>query len=162
MFVRVVFSRLALLVCGIAAILTGNAFIRLREFLQHSEWLGLSVILLGAGFLSLVAAVIPDVWIKRLLWASSEQHLSSLPMTLLMIFAASSYLLVVAITFAGPALSIPPLLVYSLCPACVITVTVDPSLPTVLFFLAPLNAAVYGAVGGAVGYLVTAFRRQHP
>jgi hypothetical protein len=42
-------------------------------------------------------------------------------------------------------------LVYSLCPACVLTITVDPSLPTILFVLAPLNALVFGAVGGVIG-----------
>jgi hypothetical protein len=133
----------------------------LREFFpaQHREWLGLSVFLLAVGLIGLAAALFPVAWIKRICGASSEQRLPSLPIKLLMIFAAFSYLLVVAITFAGPAPSIPPLLVYTVCPACVATVTVDPSLLTVLLFLAPVNAAVYGSIGGAVGYILMAFRK---
>jgi len=45
----------------------------------------------------------------------------------------------------------PVLLVYSLCPSCVLTETIDPSLPTALLVLAPLNAFVFGAAGGVIG-----------
>jgi hypothetical protein len=48
----------------------------------------------------------------------------------------------------------PSILVYLLCPACLLTITVDPSFPTVAFILAPLNAVVYGLLAIVSGKLL--------
>jgi hypothetical protein len=44
------------------------------------------------------------------------------------------------------------------CPACVATITVDPSFGAVALVLAPMNAAVYGSFGALLGYFFLAVR----
>ena len=73
-------------------------------------------------------------------------------------FAGFSYLLTVALHFVPPSWHPAAQLVYLLCPACVLTITVDPSLATVLLVLAPLNAAVYASLGTVFGCFVLAVR----
>jgi hypothetical protein len=76
---------------------------------------------------------------------------SSTPVKLLAWFAVCSYLWTVLLYFAPHTWHPAPLLVFLLCPACLLTVTVDPSLLTVVVLLAPINALVYGLVGLALG-----------
>jgi hypothetical protein len=82
----------------------------------------------------------------------------SLPIKLLLLFAASAYLWTVGLAFAPPNLRLPAPVVFLLCPACLLTITVDPSLPTVAFGLAPLNAIVYGLVGLGLGKVIRSSR----
>ena len=78
----------------------------------------------------------------------------SKPMKLAVIFAACAYLWTVALAFVPPSrANIPPLLVFLMCPACIFTVTVDPSFSTVAILLAPMNALVYGVIGICLGSL---------
>jgi hypothetical protein len=68
--------------------------------------------------------------------------------------AACSYILTILMVLAPLSWNPPSILVYSLCPACLLTITVDPSFPTVAFILAPLNAVVYGLLGIVSGKLL--------
>jgi hypothetical protein len=49
---------------------------------------------------------------------------------------------------------------FSLCPLYFVRMTFDPSVLTTFFLLAPMNAAVYGALGVTLGYAWMAFRKQ--
>lgn len=78
----------------------------------------------------------------------------SKPVKLAVIFAACAYLWTVALALVPPSrVDIPPLLVFLLCPACIFTVTVDPSFSTVAILLGPMNALVYGVIGVCLGSL---------
>jgi hypothetical protein len=75
---------------------------------------------------------------------------SSLPAKLAMIFAVCAYVW----TLIPPSrLDLPVPVVFLLCPACIFTVTVDPSFSTVALLLAPLNAVVYAFLGLCLGGL---------
>jgi len=50
--------------------------------------------------------------------------------------------------------------VFTTCPACVLTVTVDPSWASVALILAPIDAIVYGAVGIIIGLILEGVRRR--
>ena len=78
-------------------------------------------------------------------------HLS-FPVKLFVAFAVCAYLWTLALALVPPAtLDIPAPVVFVLCPACVLTITVDPKFSTVALILAPLNAGIYGLVGLALG-----------
>ena len=70
------------------------------------------------------------------------------------VFAANSYGVVALLALLHPSTRLPPVAVYSVCPSCVLTITVDPSLASSLLVLAPLSAAVYGSVGGVIGLFI--------
>jgi hypothetical protein len=48
-------------------------------------------------------------------------------------------------------------LAYTVCPACVLTPTVDPTPSDMAYFLGPINAVIHGAIGAMVGYLIETF-----
>ena len=76
----------------------------------------------------------------------------SIPFRFLLIFAAIGLPVAVAVSFLPPSFARPPIpVVYSLCQACVLTGTVDPSLVVNLFVLAPINGLIFGAIGGVIG-----------
>jgi hypothetical protein len=79
----------------------------------------------------------------------------SFPAKLFLGFAACSYGWTVLLDFAPHSWQPAPILVFLLCPACLLTITVDPSLTTVAFVLAPINAFLYGLFGLAVGKVLT-------
>ena len=74
-------------------------------------------------------------------------------------FAVVSYLVIVGLHFAPHIWRPSPQLVFSVCPACALTITVDPSIGGALLFLAPLSAAVYGSIGAVLGYVSVVIRK---
>jgi hypothetical protein len=76
----------------------------------------------------------------------------SLSVKLLIVFAVCAYLWTLALALVPPSkLELPAPLVFLLCPACLLTITVDPAFSTVALILAPLNAVVYGLFGLVLG-----------
>jgi hypothetical protein len=71
---------------------------------------------------------------------------------------ALSYLITVGLYFVPPFWHLSASAVFAICPACVLTVTVDPSFASVALILAPIDAMVYGAVGLAIGLVAETFR----
>ena len=162
---RVITARLLLLLCGAAAVRISAVCRSLRRFFpdNHESWLALTIILLLAGGVSLLAAVTPRRWVVKMRGADFGRDFpDKLAIRLLLVFATFSYLLVAALTVAGPSLEIPPGILYAVCPACALTITVDPSLISVLLVLAPVNAAVYGAIGATIGIVLAATMRTKP
>jgi len=78
-----------------------------------------------------------------------------MPVKLALILAACAYLWTITLARVPPSRGhIPMPLVFLLCPACILTPTVDPSFSTVAILLAPINAFVYGLVGICLGSLL--------
>ena len=120
-YAKVIAARFAFLLCGAAAVCMSVVCRSWRTFFPDAsgQWLTLSIALLTVGGVSLIAAIIPLKWIVNLRGADLDNEFKrKLPIRMLLGFAALSYLSVVGLTLAGPALSLPPGIVYTLCPAC--------------------------------------------
>jgi hypothetical protein len=163
-YAKVIAARFAFLLCGAVAVRMSAICRSLRTLFPDAsgQWLTLSIALLTVGGVSLIAAIIPLKWIVKMRGADLDNEFQrKLPIRMLLGSAAFSYLSIVGLTLAGPALSLPPGIVYALCPACALTTTVDPSLSSVLLILAPVNAAVYGAIGATIAFALVAIRRPN-
>jgi hypothetical protein len=146
--------RITLCVCGVLSILVGRTYGSLRLFYPSDRWVWtvFSVTLVIAGIITLVAGLLPDSWTRAGLGQRlSQGSMLRLAVRLLAVFAAISYGVVALLALLHPSTRLPPVAVYSLCPSCVLTATVDPSLASLLLVLAPLSAAAYGSVGAVIG-----------
>jgi hypothetical protein len=140
-------------------VLIGRLLVELHQFAPTGfVWLPFSYAFLIVGIIAVGISLLPPAWLRCIGTEAIERRFT--PFRFLLSFAALGLLLVVAFSILPPRFLRPPAaLVYSLCPACVLTVTVDPSLPTALFVLAPLNALVLGAIGGVIGTAFSVFSR---
>lgn len=156
-------QRAAFLICGVMTVLVGCVYGGLRSLLPTPKmpWSPFSYTLLAVGVIAVGISLQPTTWVQAITKNPNElQRSRSAPIRFLSIFAALGLLLAAVLAFLPPSLAEPPIpLVYSLCPACVVTATVGPSLGTALLLLAPLNALVFGAVGGVIGTAVILVRR---
>lgn len=154
-------SRVAFFVCGMISVLLSRMYLALRGFdpASHDTWSLFSVALTVVGGLALVVALLPGSWVEK--GCKMQRHeLSAMPVKTLGAFAAVSYLSIVGLSLAPHRWHPSPQFVFSVCPACALTITVDPSLGTVLLALAPLSAAAYGSLGGLVGYASVVLRHK--
>jgi len=156
-------GRLVLCVCGALSLLVARSYGTLRLFYPSDRWVWtvFSLTLAGAGIISIVVGLLPDSWARA---GSGERpgegsSLLQWPVTLLAVFSVVSYVVVALLAVLHPSTRLSPVAVYSLCPSCVLTLTVDPSLASSLLLLAPLSAAVYGSVGAVIGLLVRFARK---
>jgi len=69
------------------------------------------------------------------------------------LFAIAGYLIALGLFFAPVTWSLRPGFVFAICPPALLSITVDPSFPTVALILAPLNALIYGVVGMVIGVI---------
>jgi len=128
---------------------------------NHVAWTVFSAVLAVVGGLAAIIALLPSSWLDRACKIGPDtQDRSFVPIKFLGGFAGLSYLLIVGLDFAPLTWHPAAQVVYLLCPACVLTVTVDPSFRAVLFGLAPLTAAAYGSLGAVLGYLFLAVRNR--
>jgi hypothetical protein len=146
------FYRILLFVCGVMTVLIGRVYGGLRQFAPPQQvWSPFFYVFLIAGIIAVCLSFAPTAWTERTTGDPGELR-RSVPFRFLLSFAAVGLLLVIAFTFVSGRFASPSHgVLYSLCPACALTVTVDPSLGVSLFVLAPLNALVFGAVGGVIG-----------
>jgi hypothetical protein len=150
-------SRITLFVCGMTSLLISRRFFQFFAFGgfgSRNRWgiFGEALAAIGVG--AIILAILPmssDLKRRRISTATK----------MLGLFAILGYVLAVGLTFTPSKWSPGPAQVYSACPSCILTVTVDPSLAAVIGLLAPLNAAVYGAGGAILGY-VASFVRPRP
>lgn len=123
----------------------------------HVSWSLFSAALMVVGVSTVLIALLPGSWVQK--WRKSELGKpSSLPIKMFGGFAVVSYLVVVGLYFPSQGWNPSPQFVFSVCPACVLTITADPSIGPVLLGLAPLSAAVYGSLGAVLGYISVVFR----
>jgi hypothetical protein len=156
-------SRIVFFVCGAVSLLTGAPYVLLRgaELPVQSEWVIFVAALALVGVCNLAVAVLPRSWIARVCGKDREDaRLFSAPLKLLGAFAAISYLVALLAYFAPHRWNLNTQLMLALCPMYFLKMTFDPSAVATFFVLAPMNAAVYGALGSTVGYAWLAFGKR--
>jgi hypothetical protein len=127
----------------------------------HRAWFLFPVALGVVGVFSVTIAVLPRSWIaKACKRERDDRRLFLTPLKLLGVFAPISYLLALLAYLAPHSWDLNPTLMLSLCPLYFVKLAFDPSLGTVFFMLAPMNAAVYGSLGVTLGYAWLAFGRR--
>lgn len=147
-------SRTAFFTCGIISFSLSRMYLALVSFdpAFHGSWYSFSAVLMVVGGFAVLIALVPGSWVAKGFKVDLNRN-SLLPLKAMGVSAGAAYAIIVALSLAPHSSTPSPQLVFSVCPACALTITVDPSLPTVLLLLAPLSAAVYGALGGELGYL---------
>jgi len=156
-------SRIVFLVCGLVSLFTGVPYVMLRgvDLPVQSEWVIFAVALALVGVFSVTLAVLPRSWMARACKKDrDDEQLFSAPLKVLGGFAAISYLVALVAYLAPPRWNLNSQLMFSLCPMYFIKTTFDPPLVAVFFLLAPMNAAVYGALGLTLGYAWWAFGKR--
>jgi hypothetical protein len=119
----------------------------------QSEWSLFVVALALVGVLSLAVGLLPRSWIARACQRDwKDLRLFSAPLKALCGFSAIAYLVAIFAFFAPHQWNLNPQLLLALCPLYFVKMTIDPSPLWVYCLLAPMNAAVFGSVGIAVGY----------
>lgn len=149
------------LICGVVTVLIGRVYggLRLYTPLQLFVWSPFFYSFLMVGIIAVCLSFAPASWTESTIGNPGGLK-RSIPFRFLLTFAAIGLLVAVAVSFLPPSFARPSIpVVYSLCPACVLTVTVDPSLAVSLFVLAPINALIFGAVGGVIGTGFTILNR---
>jgi hypothetical protein len=155
-----IIARVAFLVCGMLSVLLGRAYLFLKStHFTPGPWGLFSAVTIVAGGFSIVLALLPSRWMQSERKVSDgNSHQLDVPLRVLAAFAAASFLITAVLAFAPLGWHPSPEAAFAVCPACVLTITVDPSPISVIFILAPLSAAAYGSLGGALGYV---FARLH-
>src|SRR5271155_2292027 len=155
--------RLALIVCGMTSILLSRTFRSLQGVMPaaHVNWSLFATALTLIGSLTVVLALLPSSWLERACYSGPlTEHRTAVPIKLFAGFAVFSYLFTVGLDFAPLSWHPTANLVYLVCPACVLTITVDPSFGAVALVLAPLSAAVYGSLGALLGHFFLAVQNR--
>ena len=125
----------------------------------ESEWIIFVVALALVGLFSLTVALLPRSWIANMCKKDrDDERLFSAPFKLLGGSAAIFYLLALVAYFAPHRWNLNPQIMLVLCPMYFLKMNIDPPPVTVFLLLAPVNAAVYGALGVTLGYAGLAFR----
>jgi len=154
-------SRIVFFVCGLVCLLTGVPYVMLQgsDLPVQSEWVIFVAALALVGLFSLVVALLPRSRVAKACKKDrDDERLFSAPLKLLGGFAAIFYLLALVAYFAPHSWNLSSQLMLVLCPMYFLKMTVDPSPVSIFFLLAPMNAAVYGSIGVALGYARLAFR----
>jgi hypothetical protein len=154
-------ERAAFLICGVMTVLIGRVYWSFQRLAPTNaiSWSLFSVVFFVVGVAAICLALLPRAWVRSVPAEHTEGR-RSIPFRFLLTFAAAGLLLVIILSFIPhQSFQVPTGLVYSICPACVLTATVDPSLAAVIVALAPLNALVFGAIGGVIGTTVNLLRK---
>ena len=156
-------SRIVFFLCGGTSLFTAFPYVMLQgtDMPVHRAWFLFPVALGVVGVFSVTIAVLPRSWIARVCKRErDDKQLFLTPFKWLGSFAAIAYLLALLAYLAPHSWDLNPTLMLSLCPMYFVKLAVDPSLVTVFFMLAPMNAAAYGALGVTLGYAWLAFRKR--
>jgi hypothetical protein len=153
-------SRVLFFVCGLATLLTAVPYGMLRgvDLPVQSEWVIFVIVLGLVGLLSMTGAFLPRSWIAKICKNDRDDpRLFSSPLKYLGIFAAAFYAVALIAYFAPHSWDLNPQLMLAACPMYLVRMTFDPSPVAIFLLLAPMNAAVYGALGAALGYAELVF-----
>ncbi len=156
-------ARIVFVICGVVSLFTGFPFVMLRgtELPVQSEWIVFAVALGTVGLFSVLVGLLPRSWIaKACKRGRDDPRLFSFPLKVLGGFAAIFYLVAVFADFAPNRWNLDPRFMFPLCPLYFVKMTFDPVPVEIFFMLAPMNAAVYGALGLALGYAWLRFGKQ--
>lgn len=156
-------SRIIFWVCGLTSLLTAYLYVSEQgeDMPVQSEWVIFAVALGLVGAVSIMAGTIPRSWTAKLCKADRDAPgLFSKPLRLLAVFAAIAYLVACFGFFAPHTWQLNLQLMLALCPMYLVRTLIDPSPVWVLLVLAPMNAAVYGALGLTLAYAHMIVRRK--
>lgn len=156
-------SRIVFWICGLTSLLIAYLYgsERGEDLPLESEWIFFAVVLGVVGTLSIVAGTIPRSWIAKLCKTDrDDRRVFSTPLRLLAIFAAIAYFVACFEFFAPHTWHLNAQVMFALCPLYLIKTLIDPSPVWIFLVLAPMNAAVFGALGVALGYTSLALRRS--
>jgi hypothetical protein len=154
-------ARVVFFICGVVSLLNALPYALLRgvDLPVQSEWVIFVVALGLVGILGIATAVMPRSkfakWCKR---DRDDPRLFATPLKILGVLAATSYGVALFAYFAPHTLNLNPQLMLALCPLYFVKMTIDPLPVEIFFLLAPINAAVYGALGVVVAYACLASR----
>ena len=155
--------RIVSILCGLVTLVTALPYALLRgvDLPVQSEWIPFLVVLGVVGTFNIVAGCLPRTWIGKLYRKPPDDaRLFSSPLKLVAWFAAISYG-VAAFAYSAPsAWNLNPQVMLVLCPMYFLKMTFDPSPLAIFLLLAPMNAAVFGALGLALGALFSALRKR--
>jgi len=155
-------SRIVFWVCGLTSLLIAYLYVTQQgeDLPVESEWVIFAVALGLVGLVSVVAGTIPRSWIAKLCKSDrDDRRLFSGPVTLLGVFVGIAYLVACFAYFAPHTWNLNVQVMLALCPMYLVKMIVDPSPAWVFLVLAPINAAIYGALGLTLAYARMVIRR---
>ena len=150
-----ILSRLAFFLCGATALFTAVPFVMLQgaELPYEREWIIFVAVLGIVGLFGATLAMLPRSWIaKPLRKERDDRQVFLSPLKWLGSFAAIFYIAALPVFLAPARWNLNPQLMYLFSPLYFVKMQFDPSLGIVCCMLAPMNAAVYGALGLTLGY----------
>jgi len=156
-------ARIVFVLCGLTTLLTVVPYALLQgaDLPYQSEWVAFVAVLGLVGGFSVVVALLPLAWIAKVCGKNrDDDSLFSKPLRLLGGFALVFYLVGVVAHFAPRTWNLPDQLMFCLCPMYLVRMTIDPSPLWVFLILAPMNAAVFGALGATLGFARMTLRRH--
>ena len=157
-------SRILFWICGLTSLLTAYLYVSEQgeDMPVQSEWVIFAVALGFIGLVSIAAGTIPRSWIAKVCKTDRDNRaLFSKPLKLLAVFAGIAYLMACFGFFAPHTWRLNLQVMLILCPMYLVKTLIDPSLVWIFLVLAPMNAAVYGALGLTLGYVWLALGRKH-
>lgn len=156
-------SRIVFFLCGVVSFFTCVPFLILRGagLPVQSEWVIFVAVLSLIGLFSVTVAVLPRSWMAKACKKDrDDEQLLLAPLKWLGSFAAISYLVALVAYLAPSQWNLDPQLMFSLCPMYFLKMQFDPSVVMTFFFLAPMNAGVFGSLGLSLGYAWLAFGKR--
>jgi hypothetical protein len=157
-------SRIVFVLCGLTSLFTCVPYVMLQgvDMPFQSEWIIFVIVMALVGCFSVVIGLLPASRIAKMCRKDRDDpKLFSIPFKVLGILAAIGYLVAVVGYLAPHSWDLNPQFMFPLCPMYFVKMTFDPSPVAIFFLLAPMNAAVYGALGVTLRHAWLAFRRAN-
>jgi hypothetical protein len=152
------------LLCGLVTLFTCVPYLMLRgaELPFQSEWIIFVIVLALIGGFSASIAMLPASRIAKICKTeSSDSRIFLSALKKLGYFSFAGYLIAVIAYSAPHSWNLNPQFMFPLCPMYFVKMTFDPSPSATALLLAPMNAAVYGALGLTTEYVWLVSRRNH-
>lgn len=156
-------ARILFFLGGVVSALVAVFYAMLRgsDLPSQRDWVIFTVVLGLVGVANVLAAIFPGSWTARIYGVKDKSSLFSRPLRMLGIFAVICYLLAVGFFLTPRQWNLSGYLwTYVLCPTYIVRQTLDPSPVNLFLILAPIEAALGGAIGSAVGLVASRDREQ--
>jgi hypothetical protein len=148
-------ARVVFFVCGVVSLVVAALYAMLRgsDLPSQAEWIVFTIVFGLIGVINVLAAIFPASWTARACRTADTSSLFSRPLRMLGGFAVVAYLVTVGLFFTPHEWNVSGhLWAFLLCPVYIVRVTLDPSAVELFLILAPIDAAMYGAIGSVVGF----------